>query len=80
MTHDDWIPHAYALGARAAWVDYRTGGLACLVGAGLWAGLPRTAAFYDGYRSVCRLPPGRRWQWVVALATGSGRGVWPPRP
>lgn len=76
---DEWTPeHAYALGARAAWVDGRTGGMAALMGVGLWAGLPRTEAFFRGYRALYRLPPARRWWFLTALAAdagASGRGV-----
>ena len=68
MIDDDWTPeHAYALGAHAAWVDSRTGGLACLMGAGLWAGLPRTSLFFAGYRRVLDLPPRERWRFVVQI-------------
>ncbi len=82
--NDDWSPaFEYALGARAAWVDFRTGGMACLVGVGLWVGLPRTEAFYRGYRALYRLPHARRWWFLAALAAADGasaRGASPPRP
>ena len=81
---DEWTPeHAYALGARAAWVDGRTGGMAALMGVGLWAGLPRTEAFFRGYRALYRLPPARRWGFLTALAAADGasaRGASRPQP
>ena len=71
----DGSPHqAYALGVRAAWLDWRSGTLDCAVGARPYGGLPHTIDFWEGYAAVMRRPPAERWPFVRAYWPGGGGG------
>lgn len=76
-THPDppWTPLAcWSWGILSAQRDVRTGTVHGAVGAGLWAGVPHTAAFWEGYTQYCAHPEDRARYVTQARRIGRAAG------